>query len=225
MSESGFTWPRKLGLRAGEWVIVRSAEEILITLDERARLDNLPFQPEMLAFCGQRLRVFKVAHKTCDNIEKTGGRRMLDAVHLEHARCNGAGHDGCMADCVFFWKEAWLKRADDTAPAQPTPARITEADVQRHARASGENAASDPAYICQTTALYEATALLHWWDMRQYIKDVASGNHSAWHITKLLLFAGYRHLVGAGYGYRLLVSTFNRFQRWRGGKPYRKSVV
>lgn len=221
MGAFGFKWPQQLGLRAGEWVVVRSAEEILSTLDDRARLDDLPFQPEMLAFCGQRLRVSKVAHKTCDNIKKTGGRRMTNAVHLEQARCDGAGHDGCMADCVFFWKEAWLKRAEDTATdAPPASPRITKADVQKHATAPINNAPSPTVFVCQTTALYEATTLLPWWDIRQYLRDITSGNHGAWHMTKLLLFAGYRCVVNTGYGYRLLISGFNRFQRWRGGKPY-----
>jgi hypothetical protein len=174
----------------------------------------------MLAFCGQRLRVAKSAHKTCDNIEKTGGRRMLDAVHLDQARCDGAGHGGCMADCVFFWKEAWLRRDGDTSPSRPPAASLTTADVQRHARAADQPDAEDPVYICQTTALFEATTLLPWWDVRQYVRDVTSGNHRAWHMLKLLVFAGYRHLVDLGYGYRILVGLFNRWQQARGGKPY-----
>ena len=39
---------RALNLRAGEWVEVRSREEIVATLDEDARLEDLPFMPEML---------------------------------------------------------------------------------------------------------------------------------------------------------------------------------
>jgi hypothetical protein len=187
MSENQFPWPRSLGLRAGDWVVVRSAEEILSTLDANGRLDKLPFQPEMLAFCGQRLRVAKSAHKTCDNIEKTGGRRMLNAVHLEKARCDGAGHGGC---------------------------------IQLSAKAPGQADVPDPVYVCQTTALFEATTLLPWWDVRQYVRDVTSGNHNAWHMIKLLVFAGYRRLVDLGYGYRLLVGFFNRWQGLRGGKPF-----
>ena len=61
---------------------MRSAEEILATLDERGELENLPFMPEMLAFCGQRLTVHKVAHKLCDTISRSGMRRMTNAVHL-----------------------------------------------------------------------------------------------------------------------------------------------
>ncbi|HEU0200994.1 MAG TPA: hypothetical protein VFR86_11225, partial [Burkholderiaceae bacterium] len=68
------TIPARLGLRVGDWVVVRSKEEILATLDDNACLEALPFQPEMLAFCGRRMRVAKVAHKTCDNIKKEGSR-------------------------------------------------------------------------------------------------------------------------------------------------------
>jgi hypothetical protein len=220
MVEKSFAWPRRLGLRAGDWVVVRTEQEILATLDSRARLDNLPFQPEMLAFCGHRMRVAKVAHKTCDTIKKTGGRRMLDAVHLEGGRCDGAAHGGCQADCVFFWKEAWLRR--DGIPAEPveTAVNISQADVLNAARAPGIQDENDPAYVCQTTALYEATTLLRWWDVRQYLRDVNSGNHSAWHMAKLLMFAGFRNLVELGIGYRVLTSLYNRWQRLRGGQPY-----
>src|SRR5262249_35222364 len=61
----------RLNLRAGDLVEVRSEPEILATLDAEGRLDGLPFMPEMLQYCGQRFRVFKSAHKTCDTAEKT----------------------------------------------------------------------------------------------------------------------------------------------------------
>jgi hypothetical protein len=210
-----------LGLHAGDWVIVRSKEEILATLDRDARLDRLPFQPEMFAFCGQRMRVAKVAHKTCDTINKTGGRRMANAVHLEGGRCDGSLHGGCQADCVFFWKEAWLKRADGSdRGAYISGNSCTEADVQRAARAPGDEHSDDPSWVCQTTKLYEATALLKWWDVRQYVRDVTSGNHRAWHMIRLITAAGYRNLAGVGIGYRMLVGLYNRLQRLVNGRPF-----
>ena len=212
--------PTRLGLKAGEWIVIRSKEEILATLDEHACLDALPFQPEMFAFCGRRMRVAKVAHKTCDNIKKTGGRRMLNAVHLEGARCDGAAHDGCQADCVFFWKEAWLRREQDGPAAITGRGRCSESDVAQAAFVPGTEGADGPVWVCQTTKLYDATTHLHWWDVRQYVRDVTSGNHSAWYMTKLLIFAGYRRLVALGVGYRVLVGFYNWFQRLRGGKPY-----
>ncbi|MCL4721635.1 MAG: hypothetical protein KJ041_06690 [Gammaproteobacteria bacterium] len=214
-----------LRLRAGDWVVVRSKEEILATLDERARLDNLPFQPEMFAHCGQRMRVAAVAHKTCDTVNKTGGRSMTRAVHLEQGRCDGSAHGGCQADCVFFWKDDWLRRADDTSREPAAPAGVcTEELVNRRAKSPGDENSPDPSFVCQTTALYEATELLHWWDFRQYIRDVTSGNHSAWHMFKLLVFAGYYKLVSLGIGDRALVGFYNAFQRLRGGQPFPVSV-
>ena len=82
-------------LRVGDWVVVRSATEIFATLDASGRLDGMPFMPEMLRYCGKPFRVGKVAHKTCDTINSSGGRRLLNTVHLEGLRCDGSAHGGC----------------------------------------------------------------------------------------------------------------------------------
>ncbi len=74
---------------AGDWVEVRSREEILRTLDKNGRLDELPFMPQMFEHCGRRFLVRSSAYKTCDTV--TGhyvGRRLPDAVHLD-VRCDG----------------------------------------------------------------------------------------------------------------------------------------
>jgi hypothetical protein len=210
-----------LGLHAGDWVEVRSKDEILSTLDRSGRMDGLVFQPEMFAYCGRRMRVAKSAHKTCDSSpHRTGGRRMYDTVHLEGARCDGSLHDGCQADCVFFWKEAWLRRAQSAnAPLLPASAQCTEADVLA-ARFATASDPADPTWVCQTTAIYEASDLLHWWDVRQYVRDVSSGNHTAWHMAKLLMRAAYFMLIRLGIGYTLLIRTYNAFQKVRGGDPF-----
>jgi hypothetical protein len=222
MSSSRTHKAARLGLRAGDWVSVKSRPEILATLDGQGRLDGLPFQPEMWAFCGQRLRVRKVAHKTCDTIHKTGGRRMYDTVHLEGAQCDGSAHGGCQADCNFFWKEAWLRRADDRpretlGPSEP---RCREEDVMRAVHAPGQAPGDDPTWSCQTTALFEATEPLPWWDARQYLRDVTSGNHSAWHMAMLLLMAGYQQLLrSVPIGYRVVLGLYNVLQKVRGSRP------
>ncbi len=211
----------RLGLRAGDWVVVRDKDEILATLDGNGRLDGLPFQPEMFAYCGQRLRVYKTAHKTCDSsVNRTGGRRMYDTVHLERARCDGHAHDGCQADCVFFWKEAWLRPADTrAAPAVcVSGAHCTEQRVFEAAKILDDP--NDPTWVCQTTAVFEASDPLPSWHIWQYVQDVRSGNHTAWHMCKLLLRAGYRKIAGLGVGYRALVFAYNMFQRLRGGEPF-----
>src|ERR1700752_2553531 len=107
------------GLHVGDLVEVRSAEEIMATLDERGEFENLPFMPEMLKFCGQRLTVHKVAHKLCDTITSSGLHKMENAVHLTGSRCDGASHGGCQTACLLYWKEAWLNRVgpDEAKPA------------------------------------------------------------------------------------------------------------
>jgi hypothetical protein len=40
----------RLNLKVGEWVEIRSRADILATLDEHGRLENLPFMPEMFQY-------------------------------------------------------------------------------------------------------------------------------------------------------------------------------
>ena len=50
---------------AGDRVVVRSAQEILATLDADGTLHGLPFMPEMLDWCGKPFHVERRAEKTC----------------------------------------------------------------------------------------------------------------------------------------------------------------
>jgi hypothetical protein len=174
--------PRALNLRVGDLVEVRSEAEILAILDDNGELDNLPFMPEMIAYCGQRLTVHKVAHKLCDTISGTGLRRMERAVHLTGARCDGSAHGGCQTACQFYWKEAWLKRVDPagTPSAQLDPDRadgrillpLLQTNTRREPGSDGET-----RYSCQATELLRAAPqCLPLRDFRQYADDVRSGN-------------------------------------------------
>jgi hypothetical protein len=164
---------------------VRSADEILTTLDERGRLDALPFMPEMLQYCGKRFQVFKSAHKTCDTLGSYKNRHMKDAVHLDGLRCDGAAHDGCQAGCLLFWKEEWLKRVDHPKVRdslhREMPSRIRNVQhsctleaLRRATRSGGDE--GDERYRCQATDMLEATTPILWWDIRHYAKDIASRN-------------------------------------------------
>jgi len=178
-----------LNLRAGEWVEVRSVEEILGTLDDRQCIDGLPFMPEMLQYCGRRFRVYKSAHKTCDTIDSFAIRRMDDAVHLEGLRCDGASHGGCQAGCLLFWKDAWLRRVSGPAEGErssdapvATSRSLTGSSGIRalHAATCDSNDGEAGArYRCQATELVAATREVRRrerWDPRFYIKDLGSGN-------------------------------------------------
>lgn len=230
--------------RAGDWVRVRSRQEILATLDERGALESLPFMPEMLAFCGKRFRVAASAHKTCDTVNYTGGRRMRNAVHLEGLRCDGAAHDGCQARCLLFWKEQWLVPAPgaqndragssgpQSAPPASAPARDSEAppvcreaDLQRLTRTGTDS--QSITYSCQATRLFEATTRLPSWNLRQYVADVRSGNVRFAEALKLLSLALLYNMRRMGIGYRFWNALYESAHRrlMHGPSPYGEGTV
>lgn len=206
----------ELDLRPGEIVRVRAAGEILGTLDERGRLENLPFMPEMLKYCGQTLTVNKRADKTCG--PDHGLRRMRNTVFLTGIRCDGSAHGGCQAACLMYWKEAWLERADSARPIESPDSGQEKAVVDRvlmpatrlqPLRPVGEK---DVVWSCQATELRQASTQLHGWHVDQYARDARN-----WGWPKVLR--------------TLLVEAFNRAQQimrrhlpehllFRGGHTY-----
>src|SRR5262245_13029134 len=125
--------------RAGDWVEIRSKEEILRTLDKNAQLEGLPFMPQMFKYCGQRFQVYKRAHKTCDTVSgHYVGRRLPGGIHLNH-RCDGKAYGGCQAGCLIFWSEAWLKSIAGTGGKQTEREtdRSPENDSEGHCTEEG----------------------------------------------------------------------------------------
>jgi hypothetical protein len=166
-------------LRHGDVVEVKSAAEILATLDGEGALDGLPFMPEMVQFCGRRFTVDKRADKICDTVHYTGSRRLPGAVLLGDLRCDGSGHDGCQAECRLFWKEAWLRRANGEAAAPrdgQAAATLTQLTVRSSRRASPADGEEGPRYRCQNTELTQATQHLKLWDPRPYLREYQNGN-------------------------------------------------
>jgi hypothetical protein len=170
-----------LNLRVGEWVEVRSAEEIIATLDDDCSLDGLPFMPEMLQYCGRRFRVFKSAHKTCDTIDSYAIRRVRNAVHLDLLRCDGEAHGGCQAGCLLFWKDAWLKRAQGDHPGglrSNTESPLAHEQLRKATRVNSRQE-DEPRFRCQATDLLKYSTNVprrERWDPRFYLKDLTSGN-------------------------------------------------
>jgi hypothetical protein len=218
---------------AGDWVEVRSKEEILGTLDNNGRLDGLPFMPQMFGHCGRRFRVRSSAYKTCDTVSgHYVGRRLPDAVHLD-VRCDGQAYGGCQAGCLIFWKNAWLKPVDGPvrAPCTPdsdppqihdTPGRgcRTEHDVWRATKS--ENADGKTTYSCQATELLNYTAPLKWWDARQYVEAYTSGNRTLPEVCRGLfyLFYYYATLAFSDSWGRPARWLYNRVQSVTGGTPF-----
>jgi len=106
--------PRKtpsesLGLGVGDWVEVKSLEEIEATLDARQTNRGLEFSPAMVAYCGRRFRVGRRLERII--LESTGEMRDLkDTVVLETVVCDGVCARGCPRANVLYWREIWLRR-------------------------------------------------------------------------------------------------------------------
>ena len=166
--------------------------EIQATLDDKGELDGLPFMPEMLAFCGRRLTVHKVAHKLCDYIGMTGMRRMYDAVHLTESRCDGSAHGGCQNACSLYWKEQWLKPVGADDPVTPTSDAGRRALLPLLVLNSEKEPFEDgeTRWSCQATEMPRAAPeKLPLKQLGQYREDVVSGNAGVLAVLKAFLVA------------------------------------
>jgi len=225
-------------LSAGDWVEVRSKDEILATLDENGRLDGLPLMPQMLKWCGQRLQVHKRAHKTCDTVTgySTGewlGRRLPNAVHLD-LRCDGEAYGGCQAACLIFWKEAWLKPIDHGASASTpqhlatakTSSGCTERAVWDATKSADQSPGKAVRYACQATELPSFTQPLKWWDARQYAEDLASGNVTLAKMCRSFLYFAFASTTMARRPRlgRPARWVYDRIQSLWGGVPFPRRV-
>jgi hypothetical protein len=106
-----------LDLQPGEWVRVKSAEEIEATLNDKGKNRGLWFDREMLEFCGQ---VFQVRHRVDRLIDERNGEMIelsSDCVALEGAVCSGEHSLGrwfCPRAIYPYWREGWLERVEST---------------------------------------------------------------------------------------------------------------
>lgn len=218
MSDQQESIPHAWGLCRGDLVEVRSAEEILATLTTEGTLEKLPCMPEMLAWCGQQLRVESRAHKLCDTIENTGARHMQNAVHLEGVRCDGSAHGGCEANCLVVWKEAWLKPVE---PRRRSDKVMTTSDDCDHDALQASTQPEPDRYKCQATELRRATQRRRYWDPRFYWEDWKSGNVRIGKMMFVLVLRSL-HIVQCriGRGYRLTVWMYNLLARVAGYAPF-----
>jgi hypothetical protein len=97
------------GMRAGDWVQVRSKAEIMATLGPDNLNRRMLFDAEMLPYCGGRFRVERVVERILD--EGTGEMiKLTDCVVLEGVVCQGIYHRFCPRAVTPYWREAWLRR-------------------------------------------------------------------------------------------------------------------
>jgi hypothetical protein len=176
--------------RRGDLVEVKSAKEILAILDREGRTEALPFMAEMIQYCGHRFTVDKRAEKICDTIKLSGSRRLQNTVMLEDLRCDGSAHDGCQAECRFYWKECWLRRVSKDNHKSPlgiaNDGTSALSDLASHFISKVKEIDGRPVkiYMCQATELYNASMPLRAFDPRPYVREFTSGNISLRHFIR-----------------------------------------
>jgi hypothetical protein len=167
-----------LHLRPGEFVRVRSENEILATLNGNGTLGGLPFTPEMRKYCRKKFKVLKRVKKIV--LEEIGYGRMENAVILEEATCDGKDHEGCQRTCLFIWREPWLERIGNNE-------EIGQESGSAQAPAHDSTIVNEATLPCQSVGLVNAASLLPKWDFRQYVWDVTSGTYKPLERLRLLL--------------------------------------
>jgi hypothetical protein len=161
-------------VRPGDIVEVKTPEEILQTLDSDGSLDQLPFMPEMIAYCGKRFQVSRRALNTCNSgpYPDLRGFTKDDVVLLDGLRCSGADHGGCQKGCLIFWREAWVRKVEDTAPSNDLDLKDRE-----RLRARLKTLVRPNFYFCQASELLKVTKTL---SQREKIancfREVRAGN-------------------------------------------------
>jgi hypothetical protein len=187
----------------GQLVTVRSLDEILATLDAEARLEGMPFMPEMVPLCGQTVRIHRRAERTC--VEGIGLRSLQNTVFLEGLRCDGSSHGGCQRGCLFFWKSAWLKPAaggaDQTGKKEPP--EHEQPSIRSRPHAPQLPTTKGDRFYCQSTELARATGELSHGKLRHYLHDLRIGEMRPRRFIYLLWRAlanrAWKLLRGRGY--------------------------
>jgi hypothetical protein len=102
-------------LRAGDWVRIKPAAEILPTLNLRGKNRGLTFDPEMTPYCGSTYQVRGVVRRLID--EPTG--RMLEmqnpCIALEGVVCNSEYSEKrfmCPRGILSYWRPIWLDKIE-----------------------------------------------------------------------------------------------------------------
>jgi hypothetical protein len=122
-----------LGLSVGDWVQVKSPEEIGRTLNEWGKNRGLWFDREMRVFCGGIYRVKRRVERIIN--ERTGAMIEIknDCWVLDGVVCTGNYSPSrwlCAREIPSYWREAWLRRVD---PPQWATLRTAEpADCAAH---------------------------------------------------------------------------------------------
>jgi hypothetical protein len=97
-------------LKPGEWVRVRSREEIEATLNPWKEMKGCAVLADMWQYCGTNQKVLKSMRRFLDERDYQV-KKCRGIVLLEGVICQGTPVFGqCDRCCHFFWREEWLEK-------------------------------------------------------------------------------------------------------------------
>ena len=106
----GVDFARAGKLVAGDWVRVRSWEEIQPMLDPFKETRGCAFLEDMQKYCGTKQRVFKSMERFLDERDYKV-KKVRGVILLENVICGGTLAFGrCDRSCFLFWREEWLEK-------------------------------------------------------------------------------------------------------------------
>jgi hypothetical protein len=104
----------------GDWVRVKTVEEVRATLDGSDRMRGLWFTGSQWSFCGRTYQVESVTRRMMDDHYRM--RRLSGTVTLAGATCLGAEEDeGCGLACALLFRDEWLEPV--AVDPEPAPTR------------------------------------------------------------------------------------------------------
>jgi hypothetical protein len=112
----------RLDLQPGEWIEVKSHDEILQTITVGLQNHGMKYNAELTPFCGQRFRVAQRVHRI---IEEKSGRMITmknPCITLENVYCQAqytAYSLLCSRRVTPYFREIWLRRAPPNERPQP----------------------------------------------------------------------------------------------------------
>jgi hypothetical protein len=104
-----------LNLQVGDYVQIKTLDEILQTLDVNLRNKGLLFTKELIPYCGKTSKVIKIVKKTVNEVDGEMFNFSRNCIILEDVICTGLISDKrlfCQKSCYPFWREIWLKRIE-----------------------------------------------------------------------------------------------------------------
>ena len=98
----------------GDIVLIRSKDQIQLTLNSWNELKGCSFLPEMWVYCGTVQKVLKPVTRFVDErdsrVKKARGVYILEGLNCQGFELYGR----CDRNCFYFWREEWLTRLEES---------------------------------------------------------------------------------------------------------------